>query len=430
MAAPTAGAFAGPARASAGLLYWNPAAGAELSGGDWALLADVMGNLIRIDYDRSGIDPNSGTPFPSTGFTSVSPDVNLALLGPTPIDGLRLIAGAFAPSLSGTRWDPKGPQRHGGTRAVFVTFNVSAGLLVNFGRNWGASIMAGPVYGYLTLENAVDFGAYANGLMPAGTDLFPVEDPLLEGVTTLHASGWTMLTLFGAWARPVPWLRLGAGLQVPRGLVLEGTVAVDASDALQRALPGFNLRSRGQLEILFPLPWQLSVEAEASIGRWGVAAMFQYIDKSIQNVVLAYVTEAEPDFIEGEQVSVKGVRDDWRVGLRLSRQLDDAWEVCLRFDVDPRYIPDETVNATNLDFTTLHSSAGALWKLSPTLSLTASYSWVYLVPYTVKSSLFNPRVPRDSGLGNPAANGRYSGWAHNLNVGVTWLWGGDAPAVE
>jgi len=417
----TGGAFSGPANPSGSALSWNPAALAALEDDEWAVFLDGSAAFIHVQYERSGLHPSTGEPFPPTEFRTITPDINLAAAAPTPVPNLRLFFGGFSPGVLGSRWPEDGAQRYVVTESTFVTYAFCLGATYRFADNYGIAVGGGPVYGDLVLKNSVDFGAFANELL--GADLFPLEDPLLDGRSEIIGTGWSWVAVLGAWAQPVPYLRLGAGMVIPRGMVLDGTMEIGADD-LQTMLPGFDLIPRGDIEVRYPMPWQLNFEAELDIGPWVVAAMFKWIAKSVQSVVIATVTEAEPDVISGRQVSVKGVRDDWRVSARLSRHFGEDWHVGLRFGVDPRYVPDETQSASNLDFTTLHASLGAEWQFSDSWMVHLTYSLIFLVTNEVSTSIFNPRAPRESGLSSPSTNGLYYGGPVNqFVVGFAWIWG-------
>jgi long-subunit fatty acid transport protein len=418
----TGGLFAGPASLSGSSLGWNPASLASLGDDQWGLFLDGSAAFIHVEYERSGLHPSTGEPYPPTSFRTLTPDVNLTATAPTPVPGLRLFFGGFAPNVLGSRWDAEGSQRYVVTDSTFVTYAVCLGASMRFADNYGVALGGGPVYGDLVLKNSVDFGAFANEIL--GADLFPLEDPLLDGRSEILGTGWSFVAVLGAWARPEPYLRLGAGMVIPRGMVLNGTMEIGA-DRLQDMLPGFDLIPRGDIEVRYPMPWILNLEGELDVGPWAVSLGLQWIAKSVQSVITAAVTEAEPDVIEGRQVSVKGVRDDWSVTMRLIRHLNESWRIGARLDIDPRYIPDETLSASNLDFTTLHASLGAEWQINRAWAVNLTYSLIFLVPNEVTTSIFNPRAPRDSGLAIPSTNGLYHGLpAHQFVAGFSWVSGG------
>ena len=413
----TGGTFAGPTHPTGSALAWNVGSLASLDPNAWGVLLDVSSAFIHVEYQRAGVHPSTGEPFPWAEFRTVTPDLNLAAVAPLPVDGLSLFFGGFSPGVLGSRWPADGPQRYVVTDSTFVTYALCLGATWRLGENLGLAIGGGPVYGDLVLESSIDLGAFANENL--GADLVPLEDPLFDGRSEITGTGWSLVAVAGVWARPFPYLELGAGVIVPRGVVLDGRLQI-AADDIETLLPGWSLIPSGDIEVRYPMPWQLAIEAKLEVGDWVIAAMFQWIAKSVQRVVTAVVTEAEPNLIEGRQVSVKGVRDDWRVAARLSRHFGD-WHVGMRLGLDPRYVPDETLSAANLDFTTLHASLGAEWRISDAWAAHLTYSMIFLITNEVTRSIFNPRAPRDSGLAIPSTNGLYSGDAHQLVLGFHWI---------
>ncbi|MBI5509474.1 MAG: hypothetical protein HY903_12050 [Deltaproteobacteria bacterium] len=425
-AMPPGGVFSGPTRASGFSLYWNPAAVAASPEG-YQTHVEATLSVAHLTYARAGLDPNTGAAFESVGFWTPGPDLAITLASPVLFDHLRFVGGVFCPTALATDWPEEGPQRYFGTRSMFITGAAVLGPVLQLGDTFGAAMVAGPMYGFLRLNTALDLGAFVNGKLPAGSPLLPLEDPLLESHEHVKADAWSLMTGFGAWVRPVPWARFGLGLLLPRGFYLRGTATVDTSESLQRALPGFNLAPEGKVEVRYPMPWQASAEGEVQLGLYKAAVLFQYTRKSRQRAIFATVTEATPKFIEGRQLSVKGAHDDWLVGVRLGREVRDDLELAARVDYDPRYIPDETVHPVNLDYTQIDAGLGAFWRLSPRLAMTFSYSFIYLQPFTVTTSIYRPSAPPESGLGLPSANGDYGGMAHTLSVGLEGMFGAPPP---
>jgi long-subunit fatty acid transport protein len=418
---PAGGVFAGPVRSTGYSLYWNPAAVASKSE-TWQLLVDTTLSLIGLDYARTGIDPNTGQSYAEVSFVAPGPDLAFTLTSPGIFQHLRFTGGGFSPFALAANWPKHGAQRFHGSRTMIVTYALVAGPVVQLNDDWGFALTAGPMYGYLTMDTSIDFGAYVNGNLPPGSQPLPLEDPLLEGKESARAQGLTTMTSLGAWGRPAPWLRLGIGVMIPRGLILYGTASVRASDRLQEVVPGLNLKPKGDLELHYPMPWQVSAETEADVGDFAVAVLFQYSRKRIQRAIIFTISEATPDFIEGRQISVKNAHDDWLVGARLTRQFTDTLTLAARFDFMPRYVPNETVSPINLDYTQIHFSIGALWRYSEHVNFTFGYAYVWLKSFTVRNSVYNPYAPPDSGLALPSANGTYGGYAHAISIGFEGYW--------
>ncbi len=411
------GAFAGAARASGATTFYNTAAVA--ADPPWSAMAEFTGLLLAgISYERDGTDPNTQKPYAPVSFTAIVPDFAFTLTAPSPFPWLRFAAGGFSPFANGARWPEDGPQRHFATDATVATYTVLTGLVVEPLPQVAVSLMVGPTYGWLEQHNAVDFGAFANAQLPAGSDLFELEDPALEGRSTVRAAGWTVTSQFGVWTRPLAWLTFGGSLTLPRSILMQGSLHTESAELLGRALPAFDLAPEARVNVRYPMPWTVQSELEAKLGEVRLSFYVEYIRRRVQKAIYAQLSEAEPDFVEGQTVSLKGAHDDWAVGARMAQALTDTLEVAARVDIHPRYLPSETVSPGNLDFTTLYLGAGARWQVTSSLAFSLSYAFVYLVPFTVNNSVFNPRAPQESGLSSPAANGRYSGSAHTLVIGA------------
>jgi len=423
-AASSAGsAFGGPARATGGASAFNPAALAAAPPG-WGVLLDLAGAALLLEYQRAGDDPRTGDPHPAVTSRELAPNPLFTLVGPTPWPGFRLFLGGFSPSTVSTKWPEDGPNRYHGTNQAMITYALPAGVVFAAGERLGLALGAGPTFGYLVARYALDFGAYANGQLPPGAQLLPLEDPQLTGRVTAHGTGWTTTFVAGLWGRPLPWLRLGAGLFWPLDVTLRGTVRLQGSDALAEALPGFQLDTRGDLTTRYPLYPQLQAEVEAQLGRLRLALLWQHIFCGSGERVRVTVADASLAFINGPQPSVGDMRADWLLGLRLSRKLAGGWEIGGRVDVDPNSVPYEVLSPANLDFTTVQLTLGARRRLGDQSSLALSYTLVVGLPAEVTQSLYDPYAPPESGLAMPSGNGRYGVGAHLLTLQYAGFWGG------
>ncbi len=413
LASPAGGVFSGPARSTGTSFLWNPAAVVSEADGVFTHV-EVAGIVFGASYERQPEDPAGEPDYEPVSFTSAAPNpaftVGFGGLWP----GLKLLAGGAALTAAGSAWPSDGAQRYFGTDSLLLAYLVGAGVAFSPDERFGLALAAGPTYVRIRLDNAIDFGAFANNSLTPGGELFAREDPALEGASHIALSGWTLSGVLGAWARPVPPLTLGASFVWTRTAELDGTIEVTAPDTFTEAFPDYDVSPSGDLTLTYPMPWTGSLEAELKTAAGTFAVLGQYQNRSGQSVLLGSVTEAEAQVIAGRQISVKATHDDWMLGARYSRQLDEALEVGVRLDWDPRYIPKQALTAVNLDFTTLELGVGGRYVLAPGRVVTVSYSYVHAVPVDVDQSIFNPRAPPESGLNLPSARGRYDGYAHKL----------------
>ncbi len=421
LANPAGGVFAGPTAPTGAAIYWNPAALAAYPEGTFGM-AELTGIVLGATWQREPEDPASEPAYDPVSFTSMAPDLSFITGMGTPLPSLRLLFGGYSPTGIGANWPEDGPQRYHSTRSYLAAYALTAGALFAPSPRFGVAVLGGPSYLRTNMRYAMDFGAFANGKLPPGADLFEREDPELQGEVEIAAEGYSAVGILGAWAEPIDGLELGVGVLVPRDVELEGTVAVTSPPALKEALPSYRLAPRGDISFLYPMAWTVSTELAVDTGDIGAALTFQYARRSRQRIILGAITEAEPEFIEGRQVSVKGAKDDWMVGLRVEKAVGETTSVGARVDFDPRYLPKEVITPINLDFTTVELSGGLRWEPSPGQALTISYGWVYIVPIDVTQSAYNPRAPAGSGFDMPSARGHYSAWAHKLVVSYEGLW--------
>ena len=416
------GIFGGPTRASGSAAYWNAASLAELEA-PWGAMLDLSLLHFDVSYLREGYDPRTGEPFGTTSFDTLAPNPGFTLCAPTPWPWLRIVSGGFTPATMFVRWEDDGPQRFHATESGLVTYAVTLGLLWRPSSRYGLTAAVGPVYGVLDLGYHLDFGAYANGLLPPGSQLLPLEDPQLEGRVDIQTSGWGLIGVVGAWARPLDWLRLGANLAMPSALALEGTFGLESTEALEQALPGFELATVGDIELDYPMYWEAHAEAEVMLGDLSFAIMGLVLPAPHSRTIIAHVENAGVDFVNGMHVSVNDTRHDWLVGARLGYRFDEAWELGARVDVDPRSIPDEIVHPGNMDFTSVHTGGGLRWRFAEGMFCDLAYTYMYMKSFKVESSVLNPYAPPDSGLAMPSGNGVYDAEAHSISMGIAGTFG-------
>jgi long-subunit fatty acid transport protein len=425
-AIPQGGLFGGPVRPNGASMSWNPAAVTAL-GQSWAALAELNGIALGASYSRAGADPNTGRPYQETSFTALAPNLSFTLAAPSPWKWLRFVAGGFSPVAASVAWPDDSPGRYSATSATLVAYAVPVGLLFTPSERFGVAVAAGPMYGLLDTQYHLDFGAFANGKLPPGSQPIPLEDPQLEGKVRLTASGWDGLVTAGVWAQPLDGLRLGLGVVKPFGLAMHGTARVQSSPSLAQALPGFQIDSQGDLSLTYKLAWQLQAEAEWRAGRWCFALLARDVTTHVHPVVPASITNASVKVLDGDQTSVSDLRDSFTFGLRGSREVGERWEVGARVDWLPTSVPAETMNTGNLDFDLLEVTAGVRMRFGAASALELSYMYVHGFDRNVTNSIFNPYAPPDSGLASPSGNGRYGVGAHMVTL--SWI-GVRPPARE
>jgi hypothetical protein len=413
--------WAGPSRASGSALPWNPAALAgEAPGlGAWV---DLTGWYLGAGYQRQPEDAVHEPRYDPVGFQSVAPDLSFVLQAPTPSDHVRVLLGGYSPVGSGVAWPADGPQRYHATQAYAVGYALGAGLLLTPAPWLGLAALAGPTYYRVHLQYALDFGAFIDNQMPAGAGPFGLEDPTLRGTVTVDTSGWSWGAMLGAFARPASWCRLGVGFTTQRDANLEGKVDVVAPPLVHQALPDFRFEPRGRVHLRYPMPWQLGGELELEAGDTAVALTFQYVRARVQRHLFGSISNADPAFLAGPQVTVKETQDAWTAATRVSRRLGEELALGLRVALSPRNVPTEAVSPVNLSFTTIEAALGARWSWRRGRSVTLTYAFIYAVPVHVTWSIYDPRAPASSGLSAPSARGDYTGQGHRLVLGLDGLW--------
>ncbi|MEZ0311769.1 MAG: hypothetical protein ACAI38_08335 [Myxococcota bacterium] len=410
LGSPTGGVFAGPTHANGSTIYWAPAVLGRLPP-QTAVMAEFVGYVTHVTYQRAAEDPATQPGYPEVSFTSPTPDLSVTFL--FNIDalesrGIRLYAGGFSPSGGGTRWPKDGPQRYGGTFGNYITYGAMGGLIWTPHPRVSFAAGGGPLYLNVKLENAYDFGAFINSKLTPGADLFALEDPALEGYLKLGMDGWTVMGQLSADVMVLDNLELAVGFFIAKTPTVDGNVEVQGPAALRDALPNLVVNPRGRILLPYPLPWFVSAEAKLTLGKWQIAPLLQFQRRSRQRVLVARVVESESDFIEGDQVSLRESRDEWVMGMRIARQLSDTLTLAVRGDVIPRNTPKEAINPVGLDFTLIEGNVGARILTGERTALELTASGVYGIPVNVERSIFNPRADPSSGLASSSPIGRYS----------------------
>lgn len=414
-ALPAGGAFAGPTSATGAALYWNPAALAARPA-QGALLLEVTGLAFGASYQRGPANAADTAAYDPASFWGLSPDPSFALSYRLPFLDLHVVGGGFSPMAAGVDWPEGGAQQYHSTTSWILSYTLAAGLMYAPSDRFGLAALAGPVYYKARVQNAIDFGAFANAQLPPGAGVFALEDPSMAGQVEINSQGFGAAFILGAFVRPLRALQLGVGFVMPQDFTLHGDVELTSPAALANALPELQFAPQGKLEMYYPMPWSLNAEAALTLGKTLVAATWRYVRRQRQPYLLGRIYEAEPDFIEGRQVSIKDSHNEWMVGLRVGQAVSPELELLARVDYDTRYVPDEVLSPVNLDFETVELSAAARYKLGKSASVTLTYGYVHVFPIVVSNSLFNPRAPSDTGLSAPSANGAYVGFAHKLTL--------------
>ena len=415
--AASGGLFSGAAQSTGFSVANNPAALTPYED-EMTAAAEMTLDSLSIHYKRTGLDRRTGEAYEEVSFFLLAPDLAFTLSAPSRWDWLRVVGGGFVPMAASTRWPEDGPQRYYATGTMVLGYSLQMGVIIKPSSRYGFAATIGPMMTWLTMNSAYDYGNYANSLLPPGADLFTTEDPAMEGALHVKATGLSWIGVLGAWARPIDNLRLGVGLQIPQNPILTGELHVDVPETWDAALLGSDLEPVGDVTMLYPVPWRVHFEAEVQILKTRVALTGEFAKKSAEPVIITYVTDANPSFIEGEQVTAKSSLDDWEVGVRLTHPIDDHVTLGFYYLYDPRCVPDETITVVNLDFSVMIFGAGASWKLNDTTTINGTWAYRYLAPIHIEKSLFSPYAPSESGLSLEPPYGDYSGSSQRTSVNV------------
>lgn len=416
------GAFGGPTRLGGATTYWNAAAVGDAPD-TWVAMAELSVLSFGATFARAGRDPNTGEYFELTRFDHVAPNPTFTLAAPTPWPALQVVAGGFSPLSQAVFWPDEGPHRYHAIDSRMVTYGVSVNLAWHITKWLTVAVGGGPVFGSLHMGYAMDFGSYANGELPPGSQAMPLEDPQLEGAVDGNATGWGAMAAAGLWAHPVDWLRLGFNVILPSKVNVHGDVDLESSAALDAALPGFEIASTGALDVGFPLYPEAHFEAEVALDPWRLGFLATVYPTPKVREIRAVITGSEAEFLNGEIASYNDPRHDWLLGLRVARRLGQSWEAGARVDVDPRSIPAEVEHPGNMDFTSIHLGAGGRWYLGPASWLELSATHLVIFRHTVDNSVYSPNAPPDSGLAMPSANGEYGARGFLVSLGYVGVWG-------
>lgn len=421
LASPTGGVFSGPTHANGSTIYWGPASLGRLPP-QTLVMGELIGYMIHAEYERAPENPATEPDYPSVSFNSVTPDFSATIM--FDIDalekhGVRLYAGAFSPSGGGTRWPKDGPQRYQGTFGNIITYGAMGGVIWSPNKRVSFAAGGGPLYFNVKLENAYDFGAFINSRLTPGADLFALEDPALEGYLKLAMTGWTVMGQLSADFMILDSLQLTTAFFMAKNATLSGTADVQGPAALRDALPNLVVSPRGRIVLPYPLPWFVNAELNWTLGPWEISPLVQFQRRSRQRVLIARVVESESDFIEGDQVSLREVRDEWVLGMRVTRALSDKVRLGIRGDVTPRNTPKEALTPIGLDFTLIEGNIGGRFITSDRTALEVTVAGIYAVPVTVERSIFNPRADPASGLAQSSPIGRYSAFGAKLMVALS-----------
>jgi hypothetical protein len=389
-----------------------------------AVFIEARASYIHVGYQREPEDASTEPLYSRESFGIISPVGALTAVASTPWPELRAFAGVFSPTTAGTRWRRDGPTRYHVTDSTAFAYAAPVGAIWTASPRIAFAIGGGPLFVSLDQQASYDFGAYANRALPSGAQLFPFEDPELEGGLELDLHGWSTLVLASVYAKPAENFAIAVSGFLPQTPRLGGRLALAAPPSLADAVPAQIANPTADFRLTYPIPWALNAEAEVVIGRMTFALLGQIQGKSRQRLILGRVITSDSALLRGDQVSVRESRNEYTVGLRGSYKLDSGIEIASRFDVTPRNTPREAVSPLNIDFTLLELNLGARIPLTESITLEATYGAVLGVPVHVEASIFNPRADTLSGFALPSARGDYTVWAQKLVIGCNVAFGG------
>jgi long-subunit fatty acid transport protein len=291
---------------------------------------------------------------------------------------------------------------------------------------------------FLSSDSMIDFGARLNQMVctinaTANCPLqapFPREDPAYQGLMSIDGNGWGVGGFGGVLITPAPWIRLGVGFHSGAGTInvpVEASVNVPSAitNYVNKNLPSVGLPSlEGEADVSTVSPMTASAGITIDVPpALQLTADFHWRDYSETATMIATVTRSDELDLIGDQVLIKARRDFYWAGLRAAYQIHPRVRLALKLEYEANSRPERYVTPTSIDFHKFAIQAGAAWRVTSWLLMTAEYGHYFMPSRDVNRSFFgpqaNPSTPEEQGFDKPSPTGTYSVAADRLAFSAT-----------
>lgn len=414
-------AFSGPTSADGAAAYYNPAA---MGAGDESTVElDVGLSAVQLQYDPAdGSAGSSQTPIGPLlslgGYTNaLHPDWRLGMSV-----GISRAMGGYWNRDDGaadiTRYYMVSGQVFHIQATPGVSWTPIEWLTVGLGANLA--------YGSMSSELDKDFGSQLN--QTAGSSSFdspfPYASPALAAPVSITGDGFGVGAIGGVLVQPIEELSFGLSVHSPVLVAGSGSLSVDYPDSLRTivedTVPGTQLPALdGDIDVALDVPMLVLFGVTARPHEAvELSAYYQFEHASTQPNFNLIVTEATSDLLTN-QARPQAYVDRHRVFFRASFFPVEELQLAVHAAYQSNTVPDETMAPNNLDFDRIEVGGAARWQVVPEFSVLLQYSHIALVDREISTSLHRPvSQPSLAAYNHPSANGRYSGAANTVRLGV------------
>lgn len=429
----TGGQGAGAASSGADGLPANPALAAGLDGN--RLFLDMGALYLAPKYTRA---PSATQSYEQVGFTVVNPHPSLGVAWQPDDTPFGLGLSAFVPFGRSATYPVDGPQRFHVSNIHFESIHVAP--VAAWAPSPVFSIGAGPtvVYTKISTTQRVDMGITLYQMDPAAEPAPPMEDPFLEGELELeHADGVSIGWTAGAMLQPNDRMRFGLGIVSGVPVRMQGRSTLTPSLDL-------TIRSNADMTMELQLPpvvnagARFDVTPDVTVGAdfqwmgWSVMDRFKitFENSEIEGtnpemealMLMMNANESIAPVLDKSKYIGRYPQNTWNATLMSRFHMKRDWDLQVVAGYDRHAIPDETVNAGNLDFDAYSVGLGVEREINDRWTIYATSTQFFLQPRHVENSDFNPYASEESGLANTDASGDYSAFLHRAAVGFRFNW--------
>ncbi len=431
--------FSGPTDGDAASIYWNPAA-MSLSP---TSRVDIVGNvsILQADYQRAGIDNQTGRPFKGVSVVAGRPEPLIGLiLDRVYKKRLRLGLAVSVPSTSGAGW-PETVNDNGATILGPTRYHVTSGTAFNLYAQLAASfqihrvlavgVTLNLVTSSVSLSKHVDLlnqplitDPSAPASSPCGVDPSLCENPAFSAPITFNSTGFSVGATFGVLLTPIPRLRIGVAYATPHDVDMSVSVNIDTSKLekfAQMYFPSFqplNANGNGHYTLKIPqrvhsaIAFDVTKKLELMVG-------FRWVNNEATQVLSGQLTQRGSTLLPDTITLASVARDEYTVSARAAWQISERWKAGFLAEYTPHTFPDAFTSPISLDFDTLTLSLGAHFRARKYFAVGATFSQFIVFSRTITASAYgNDRAPP---FNLPDPSGKYSGNAERVGIDFSFF---------
>lgn len=416
------GISATPTRSGPAGVYWNPAVIGTYSGTQLESNISLIGGWLI--YDRSGINPNTGTGYDSISTSTFTPNPFFSISTDFGLEKWRFGYSTYFPSGAIARYPEKGSQRYDLIKGLLVPWNHQFTLAYVPSSEWSFALAGIYSLGFLEASLDIDLAPTISELV--GTkESIPLENPSLSSRADIPFTYTHSFSMgFGMLYRPHLKWSFGLAFYLPtsywfdQNLNLSMPSMVTALGAAPSSL-GLSQEVSNQVRIHSELPAYINLGVRYQpYGYWTGEYFGRYLFGSKTQYTSIYFESSPIRKLKDAEIKGPVGKDSFVLGSVQSFSFWPNFHFGFAGSYSKNGVSGEHVTTSRIDFDTIILGVFFRYRFTNSLRLGVEYAHSFLMERNIEYS--EPSSSEFDLFQKPSTQGRYRASIDRLGVHLSY----------